>query len=139
MTIQLIYYPQEPRVCPDGVLVRLEPPAGTEIFSVSYRERTAGGVDERVPMLTATSFLMTKPAKAPATPEEAETWKGYLEWSGFYMVDMHSGTVGMNFYCQGSERTVGEHTTTREAGLALVIVENPNRDSGLEVRPRKLP
>jgi len=137
--IYLIYYPQEPRVCPEGVLVTLEPPKNTEVFSALYRERPTGAVDERVPMLTATSFLMTKPAKAPATPEEAETWKGYQEWDGYYMVGIRfddiPGDVGMNFYCQGSGRTVGEHTTTKEAGASLVVVENPNRDSGLEVRP----
>jgi len=136
--IYLIYYPQEPRVCPEGVLVTLELPTDAENFSVSYR--TGGGYDERVPMLAATSFLMTKPAKAPATPEEAETWEGRQEWDGFYMVgirfDGGGGYVGVNFYCQGSGRAVGEHTTTKEANSSrFIVIENPSRESGLEVRP----
>jgi len=133
--IDLIYYPQEPRVCPEGIYVGLELPADAKVLGVAYRRGPGATADEPVPMLTATSFLMTKPAEAPATPEEAEA--DVRLWKGFYDVGVQltDGTVGLNFYCQGSGRTASERASVAAYNwAAFVVVEDPSRDSGIDVR-----
>jgi len=133
--IRLIYYPHEPRVCPEGIYVSLDLPADARVLSVVYRRHNVAD-DEIVPMLDSTSFLMTKPPKSPATPDEAEA--DVTSWDGFYGVGIQltDGTVGLNFYCQGSGRTTNEHSAVSLQTLwSFVIVEDPNRDSGIEVRP----
>jgi len=134
--IGLIYYPQEPRVCPEGIYVGLELPAGVRVLAIVYEDREPSN-REPVPMLTATSFLMTKPAKAPATPEEAEA--NVTLWKGFYKVglQLEDKPVGLNFHCQGSGRTASERATVAKYNWAdFVVVEDPSRDSGIEVRRR---
>jgi len=133
--IRLIYYPQEPRVCPEGVYVGLDLPADARVLGVVYRRRDVAD-DEIVPMLDSTSFLMTKPPEAPATPDEAEA--DVTSWDGFYgvSVQLTDGTVGLNFYCQGSGREASEHAAVSTRVLwSFVVVEDPGRASGIEVRP----
>jgi hypothetical protein len=137
--IPLIYYPQEPRVCPEGIYVGLELPADVRVLGVVYEVDREPSNREPVPILTATSFLMTKPAKAPATPEEAEA--DVVSWRGFYDVGLQlkDEPVGLNFHCQGSGRTASERATVAAYNwAAFVIVEDPSRASGIEVR-RVLP
>ena len=133
--IHLIYYPQEPRVCPEGIYVGLDLPADARVLGVVYRRQDVAN-DEIVPMLDSTSFLMTKPPKAPATPDEAEA--NGTSWDGFYGVGVQltDGTVGLNFYCQGSGREASEHAAvSSRTWRGFVVVEDPGRASGIEVRP----
>jgi hypothetical protein len=133
-TIGLIYYPQEPRVCPEGIYVRLELPKDVRVLAIVYEDRETSN-KEPVPRLTATSFLMTKPAEAPATPEEAEA--NVTLWRSIYIVglQLEDEPVGLNFHCQGSGRAASERATVARYNWAdFVVVENPSRDSGLEVR-----
>jgi len=97
-------------------------------------------VEEYVQMPFSTTFIMKKPAISPPTPEEAEAGEG--PWNGFYTVEAHivEGDVGLDLSCEGSGRTVGEHASVYIPGgyvptaRGLIVVENPSRDSGLEVR-----
>ena len=130
--IAILYYPQDPRVCPDGVYVGLDLPSDAKILGVSYlRDDTR----EMVPMLDTTSFLVTKPALAPSTPEEAVS--GPDIWNGSYnvAVQMTDGTIRLHFHCEGSGRTQGEEGHVAPYDWRdFVLVEDPGRTSGIEVR-----
>jgi len=129
--IGILYYPQDPRVCPDGVYVGLDLPPGADVLVVQY---WAGSESEIVPMLDATSFLVTKPALAPSTPEEAvsnrSTWDGNYDIS----VEKIQGTIRLHFHCEGSGRTQGEEGHVAPYDWRhFVLVEDPSRPSGLRV------
>jgi len=129
--IYILYYPQDPRVCPDGVYVGLDLPPGANILTVQY---WAGSEREMVPMLDATSFLITKPALAPPTPEEAVS--NLSIWDGQYVVAVEKiqGTIRFHFHCEGSGRTEGEEGYVAPYDWRnFVLVEDPSRPSGLRV------
>ena len=130
--IGIVYYPQDPRVCPDGVYVSLDLPPGAKVLDVQY---WTGSKREMVPMLDATSFLVTKPALAPSTPEQAVSDVGI--WDGYYDVGVEKilGTIRLHFHCEGSGRTQGEEGHVAPYDWRhFVLVEDPSRASGIEVR-----
>jgi len=132
--VAFIYYPQDPQACPDGVYVGMDFPSSVRVLGVDYTVREHAGNRENVPMLNNSSFLITKPALAPDTPEEAAA-NGSV-WDGFYTAafQLTDETIRFHFRCEGSGRTEGEEGHVAPYDWRnFVLVEDPSRPSGLRV------
>lgn len=131
----LLYYPAVPRVCPDGVRVT----ASDFDFGPYYVYTLDGGgifEEERVPVdsTNPTSYVMTKPAIAPATPEEALT----ASWNGFYRHMVRGEVSGSyTFQCLGAPGRERLNGPNMSGGLyGLILIEDATAPSGLRLIPR---
>lgn len=130
-----LYYPTDPRVCPDGVRVT----ASGFDFGPYYVYTLDGGEtfkEERVPVdsTNPTSYVMTKPAIAPATPEDALT----ARWNGFYRHMVRGEVSGSySFQCLGAPGRELLNGPNMSGGLyGFILVEDATAPSGLKLIPR---
>lgn len=130
---QVIFYPASTRVCPDGVRAIT---SGFEIVGTVQFFGKEGTVPIETVEVVNGSYLITKPALEPTTPEQALS---STMWQGLYVHQTAlkgSGTYG--FRCLGASSRPDELSLSlswQESRVFRIIVsEDSSSPSGLKVR-----